>query len=121
MFDMFDMSVNICSRTHARAMSEQNICSREFIFGRVAPIGLHFEHSSVRIYEAVEQAKLLMGLALEFAALECFELCNCPTAEKSTKPPPRWGRMCHSMFEACSGHVRAVFVNGFGRCYNFIV
>ena len=30
-----------------------------------------------------------------------------------------WGSMLHFMFEACSGNVRAVFVNGFGRCSAF--
>ena len=47
----------------------------------------HFEHSSVEIYETVEQAKVQMGLALEFAALEYFKSCDYRTAEKSTRPP----------------------------------
>ena len=108
-------------------MSEQ-CSSRTYVQGRSFLAELHelgcrsrFEHSSVEVYETVERAKVQMGLALEFAGLECFELCNCRTAEKSTKPPSRWGRMCHSMIEACSRHVVAVFVNGFWQCYNFIV
>ena len=102
--------------------------SRTYVRGKSFWAELHelgcrprFEHSSVEIYETVEQAKVQMGLALEFAVLECFKSCNCRTAEKSTKPPSQWGRMCHSMFEACLRHVRAVFVNGFWQCCNFIV
>ena len=37
----------------------------------------HFEHLSDETYEAVERTKLHTDLALEFPAMECFNLCNC--------------------------------------------
>ena len=37
----------------------------------------HFEHLSDEIYETVERTKLQTDLALEFPAMECFNLCNC--------------------------------------------
>ena len=62
-----------------------------------------------------------MDLALEFPAMECFNLRNCWMPEESIKMSSQWGRRSHSMFEACSRRVRAVFVNGFWQCCNFMV
>ena len=126
--------MNICWHVrhvrHVRVrehMFEQCL-SRTYVRGQSIVAELHelgcrlpFEHSSVETYETVEQTQVQMGLELEFAALEFFKSCNCRTTEKSTTPPSQWRRMSHSMFEACSHHVRAVFVNGFWQCCNFIV
>ena len=81
----------------------------------------HFERSSVEIYETVERAKVQIGLAPEFAALECPDRVIVEGQKRALSCPHNGGRMCHSMFEACSRHVRGVFVNGFWQCYNFIV
>ena len=75
----------------------------------------HFERSSVGIYETVERAKVQIGLAPEFAALECFRSCNCRKAEKSTQLSSQWVPHVpfhvRGMFAPCSRHVRAM---GFG-------
>ena len=119
---MFDMFVNMCSGIYGQCPSRTYVRRKSF-WAELHELGCrsHFEHSSVEIYETVEQAKVQMGLALEFAALECFKSCNCRTAETSAKPPSQWGRMCHSIFEACLRHVRAAFVNRFWQCCDFIV
>ena len=114
--------------TYVREHMFEQCLSRPYVRGKVFLPDTHewgcrsrFEHSGVEIYETVNQAKVQMGLALEFAVLECFKSCNCRTAETSAKPPSQWGRMCHSMFEACLRDIRAVFVNGFWQCCDSIV
>ena len=66
---------------------------------------LHFEHSSVDIQETIEQAKVLMGLALEFAPLD---VPNCVTVERQKRAlsRPHNGAACAI---PCSRHVRAMF------------
>ena len=70
----------------------------------------HVEHLSVEIFETVERAKVQIGLAPEFAALECFRSCNCRRAEKSTQLSSQWGPHVpfhvRGMFAPCSRCVR---------------
>ena len=117
-----------CSRTYVREHMFEQCSSRTYVraksfLAELRKLGhrSHFEHLSDETYETVERTKLQTDLALEFPAMECFNLCNCWMPEKSIKMSPQWGRMSHSMFEACSRHVRAVFVNGFWQCCNFMV
>lgn len=117
-----------CSWKHVRERMFEQFSSGTYVRGemffaevRKLDHRSHFEHLSAETYETAERTKLQTDLALEFPAMECFNLCNCWMPEKSIKMSPQCERMSHSMFEACSRHVRAVFNNGLWQWCNFMV
>ena len=69
------MSENICSSN----VRVEHMFERSRSWQSCTNLGhhSHFEHLSDETYETVERTNLQTDLALEFPAMECFNLCNC--------------------------------------------